>query len=297
MAANPATGRLYLAARENDEVICLDLPSGGVVWRRRLGRRADSLALAPNGDRAYITFRGARGWEVVNTASGVNVLSVAAIDGEEVPAPGAGRTGKHSLWMNPAGTRIYLSIPGQPYVYVIETANNHLLAKIGPFSTAVDKFVTDNRERYVFALIHDVPGFEVAEIVQQPWGGRMTGRVQMMSPTAKRAGKAPVADDDAAQTPQPRAIALNPYQGDVWIADSTRGYVYVFDISSMPPHRSVTIPLFKDPKDQPHPSWIGFGIDGRYLYTDVGAVIDTRTRKLSAWISPGESVVEVDSAR
>ncbi|MGH9694800.1 MAG: hypothetical protein ACRD5Z_11695, partial [Bryobacteraceae bacterium] len=56
------------------------------------------------------------------------------------------------------------------------------------------------------------------------------------------------------------------------------------------------IPLFKDPKERPHPGWISFSIDGRYAYPDGGAVIDTASKQIVARIATSEKLVEVDFA-
>ena len=37
-----------------------------------------------------------------------------------------------------------------------------------------------------------------------------------------------------------------------------------------------------------------FGIDGRYAYPDGGAVIDTATKKVAAWIPTSEKLIEID---
>jgi DNA-binding beta-propeller fold protein YncE len=121
----------------------------------------------------------------------------------------------------------------------------------------------------------------------------MINRVQMQPP-AGRAADVGTLPEDIARGARPPGIALHPNQGEVWVADSMYGYVYGFDVSSLPPHQSAAVPLSKDRKEQPHASWIGFGKDGRYLYTDIGAVIDTRTRKLAARIEPSETLVEVE---
>jgi hypothetical protein len=54
------------------------------------------------------------------------------------------------------------------------------------------------------------------------------------------------------------------------------------------------VPLFRNPSEQPHPGWLSFGIDGKYAYPDGGAVIDTSTKKVVAWIPTSEKLVEVD---
>jgi DNA-binding beta-propeller fold protein YncE len=89
-------------------------------------------------------------------------------------------------------------------------------------------------------------------------------------------------------------IALSRDQSEVWVADSTFGYVYVFNVKSLPPKQIATIPLYQKPADQPHPGWISFSIDGRYVYPDGGAVIDAKTKKIVARIPTSEKLIEID---
>jgi len=78
------------------------------------------------------------------------------------------------------------------------------------------------------------------------------------------------------------------------VVDGVYGYVYVYDVTAMPPKYVSGVPLYKDPQEQPHPGWISFGIDGRYAYPDGGAVIDTKTKKVAARIPTSEKLLEVD---
>ena len=45
---------------------------------------------------------------------------------------------------------------------------------------------------------------------------------------------------------------------------------------------------------QPHSGWISFGIDGRYVYPDGGAVIDSQTKQVVARIPTSEKLIEID---
>ena len=78
------------------------------------------------------------------------------------------------------------------------------------------------------------------------------------------------------------------------MVDGVYGYVYVFDVTSLPPKQIASIPIFHDPKQRPHPGWITFSIDGRYAYPDGGVVIDTATKKVAARIPTSEKLIEID---
>ena len=78
------------------------------------------------------------------------------------------------------------------------------------------------------------------------------------------------------------------------MVDGVYGYVYAFDVTAMPPTQIASIPLFQDPKERPHPGWITFGLDGRYVYPDGGVVIDARTKHIVARIPTSEKLIEID---
>jgi hypothetical protein len=78
------------------------------------------------------------------------------------------------------------------------------------------------------------------------------------------------------------------------VVDGVYGMVYAYDATSLPPKQVGSIPLFQDPKQQPHPGWISFSLDGKYAYPDGGAVIDTETKQVVARIPTSEKLIEID---
>jgi hypothetical protein len=89
-------------------------------------------------------------------------------------------------------------------------------------------------------------------------------------------------------------VNVRPDQKEVWCVDGVYGYVYAYNIERMPPKLVASIPIYRDPAERPHPGWISFGIDGRYAYPDGGAVIDTKTKQVAAWIPTSEKLLEID---
>ena len=57
IAASPALGKLYLTSYKDDDLICMDLRSEKIDWRKHLGNYADSMAMTPDGLRMYLPFR------------------------------------------------------------------------------------------------------------------------------------------------------------------------------------------------------------------------------------------------
>ena len=76
--------------------------------------------------------------------------------------------------------------------------------------------------------------------------------------------------------------------------DGVYGYVYAYDVTSLPPKQTAAVALFKDPAEKPHPGWVSFSLDGRYAYPDGGAVIDTKTKQVVARIPTSEKLIEID---
>jgi DNA-binding beta-propeller fold protein YncE len=180
-----------------------------------------------------------------------------------------------------------------PYLYVADAATNRVLGKIGPFSRGLRPFAVSADERFAYANVDGLLGFEIAEITRNPWGGRVIQRVEARTP-AERFSEIPTPPTAKPHSTWSHGLNVTPDGKEVWIVDGVYGYVYPFDITVSPPKQVASIALFQDPKDRPHPGWISFSIDGRYAYPDGGVVIDTRTKQVVARIPTSEKLIEVD---
>jgi hypothetical protein len=89
-------------------------------------------------------------------------------------------------------------------------------------------------------------------------------------------------------------INISPDNREIWMVDGIYGYVYVFDVTSLPPKQVADIPLYQKPSEQPHPGWVSFSLDGKYAYPDGGVVIDARTKQPVARIPLSEKLIEID---
>ena len=56
--------------------------------------------------------------------------------------------------------------------------------------------------------------------------------------------------------------------------DVANGFIHVFDATVMPPRQ------FKSIRTRSNPSWITFGIDGKFVYPSSGDVIDAATKQI-----------------
>jgi DNA-binding beta-propeller fold protein YncE len=289
IAASPQLNKLYVTSYAKDELVCLDLTTDAVLWRKKLGKYADSMMLTPDGKTMYLPFRDEIFWKVLNASDGRVIATINTERGRNYDVDPIATTGPHNTWINPNGKRAYLEVLTVPYIYIADTATNKVMGKVGPFSKGIRPFAVTEDDRYIYANVDGLLGFEVAEA--KP-GGKMLYRVEAHTPTERVAEVAPPAHKP--HSTQSHGINLRPDQKEVWMVDGVYGYVYVYDVTSLPPKQIASVPIFRDHKDTPHPGWLTFSIDGRYAYPDGGAVIDTETKKVVAWIPTSEKLLEVD---
>lgn len=293
IAASPQLGRLYVTSHTRDELIAIDLATDTVAWRKNLGKYADSMWVTPDGRRIYLPFRDEIDWKVIDAADGSILAQIDTERGKNYDVNPIATTGPHNTWINRAGTRAYLQVLTVPDLYVVDTNTNRILGKIGPFSKGIRPFAVSDDERFVYANVDGLLGFEIAEIDHASWSGSMTRRVEAVVPTS-RLLEIPIRPPRMPHSTPSHGINLHPDQKEVWMVDGVYGYVYAFDVTSVPPKQIASIPIFDDPKERPHPGWITFGIDGRYAYPDGGVVIDTRTKQVTARIRTSEKLIEID---
>ncbi len=295
ISASVQLGKLYLTSHLKDDLLCIDLATDKIDWRRHYSDGyADSQAITPDGKTIYLPLRDGDSWWVLDAATGDPKAKIPITHGKEYTDHPILGIGPHNTWMNPAGSRVYMAVLTDPYVYIADTRTNKLIGKTGPFSKGIRPFAVTDDEKYVFANVDWLLGFEVgaAKTGDQP-GGKMLYRVEAHTPESRLA-QMPNAPAKKPHSTMSHGLNLRPDQKEVWMVDGVYGYVYVFDVTSMPPKHVADVPLFKDPSERPHPGWVSFGLDGRYAYPDGGAVIDTNTKKVAARIPTSEKLIEID---
>ena len=296
IGASAQLNRLYVTSHRNDELIAIDLGTDSVVWRKNVGKYADSFWVTPDGKRIWMPLRGEIDWKVLDAADGSILGSIDTERGKRYDVDPIQDIGPHNTWMDSAGRRVYMEVLTVPYIYVADARTNALLGKVGPFSKGIRPFAVTDDERFLYASVDGLLGFEVAEITRGPWGGKVVHRVEVRPP-AERLAEIPEPPKAKPHSTWSHGINIRPDQKEVWMVDGVYGYVYAFDVSGAAPKQVASIPLFADPKQRPHPGWITFGIDGRYAYPDGGVVIDTRTKQVVARIPTSEKLIEVDFER
>jgi len=290
-------GKLYLTSNLKDDLVCIDLATEAIEWRRHYSDGyVDSQAITPDGKTLYVPLRDGDSWWVIDAATGEPKAKIPVTHGKNYAPDNhpIGGVGPHNTWMNPAGTRVYLQVLTDPWVYIADTSSNKVIGKVGPFSKGLRPFTVTDDEKYVFANVDWLLGFEVGAVRDgDRWGGKMLHRVEARTP-ATRLAQIPNPPARKPHSTPSHGINISPDQKEVWVVDGVYGYVYVYDVRSLPPKHVADVPLFKDPSEQPHSGWISFSIDGKYVYPDGGAVIDSRTKKVVARIPTSEKLVEID---
>src|SRR5258708_39848626 len=109
----------------------------------------------------------------------------------------------------------------------------------------------------------------------------MIQRVEARTP-ASRLAEIPEPPKAKPHSTPSHGLNLRPDQKEVWMVDGVYGYVYAFDVRSLPAKQIASIPIFQNANERPHPGWITFGIDGRYVYPAGGIVIDAVTKRIAA---------------
>ena len=295
ISASPQLGKLYLTSNLKDELLCIDLKTEKVDWRKHYSDGyADSQAITPDGKTIYLPLRDGDSWWVIDAANGDVKAKIPVAHGKNYEDHPIGGIGPHNTWMNPDGTRVYMAALTVPYVYIADTRTNQLIGKVGPFGKGIRPFTVTDDEKYVFANVDWLLGFEVGAVRDgDKWGGRMLHRVEAHTP-ASRLAQVPNPPARKPHSTFSHGVNIRPDQKEVWVVDGIYGYLYVYDVTTMPPRHLADVALFKDPGEQVRPGWISFSLDGKYVYPDGGAVIDSQTKKVVARIPTSEKLIEID---
>ena len=295
IAASPQLGQLYLSSNVKRDMVAMDLATEKIVWRNNHAKFPDSFMVTPDGKSIYLPYRDEDFWLVLNAADGAVKAKIPVARGENYTDGWAiGSIGPHNTWINPAGSRVYMQVLTVPYIFIADTETNKIIGKVGPFSKGVRPFTVSNDEKYVFANVDRLLGFEVAAVRDGAnWGGKVLHRVEAKTPES-RLQQIPNPPARKPHSTPSHGINIRPDQKEVWVVDGVYGYVYVYDVTVMPPKQVASVAIFDDPQKQPHPGWICFSLDGKYAYPDGGAVIDTATKKVISRIPTSEKLIEID---
>lgn len=269
--ANLRTGRLFVSYGEQrppgGSLLAYDLRSSRVLWQRTYRFGIDSMAVSRNGRWIYMpageaTTSGA--WRIISAANGKPTGR--AIDG---PA------GAHNTILGPGGRYLYLGGVDHPYLEVASAATGKVVKRLGPLNDpGVRPFTINGSQTLAFTTARSFLGFQVSSIV--------TGKVLYTVPVpgfhfdAKTFGRTP-----------DHGISLSPDERELYLIDTPNGYVHVFDVAGLPAAAPRLVASIKLSHPPPNDGWLQHSRDGRYVYVGrSGDVIDTRTRKIVAYLAP-----------
>jgi DNA-binding beta-propeller fold protein YncE len=271
MGASATSDHLYVSSRGTDGtgvLVAYDLRAQEIAWTRRYAPSLDGLCVTPDGRKIYVSSgeHTATNYFYVLDASDGDVLGQVTV---------ARKT--HNAVCNLDSSRAFLSSITTPYVTVVDTSDDHVVGRVGPFHDFVRPFTINGRSTLLLANVNHLIGFEVGSIT--------TGEVLYRVET-------PGYPDDGTQNNPSHGVALTPDEQEAWIADSEHKVVHVFDVSGLPGRAPVKLDTIGVSES---PYWVTFSLDGRYAYPSTGEVIDTATRQKVAHIERASSkLLEVD---
>jgi len=285
---------LYVTSNTQDELVAMDLGTEEIRWRKHVGKYADSMAITPDGQTIYMPLRHEGCWAALRAEDGSEIARMQTGRGKNYEVDPIGDIGPHNTWCNAEGSRMYLEVLTHRHIYIADTSKHKIIGKVGPFTNGLRPFTVSADERFVFANVDRLLGFEVGEVQSdRGWGGKMLYRVEAHTPPARIAE---LAQDPPRRMPHStpsHGINIHPNQEEVWVVDGVHGYVYVYDVTVMPPRYKAGIAMAAQPSDRPRPGWISFSIDGRFAYPDGGVVIDTQSKQIVSRIPTSEKLIEI----
>ena len=246
IAVSVPLNSIYLSTLESLQRI--DLTTDRIVWEIPYEGGCDRMSVSPDGRLMYLPSLEKDFWNVVDCATG-NIIT--RVDGFKRA---------HNTLYGPSGNAVYLDDIGSPFLHVADAKKHVVTHKVGPFRNNVRPFTINAGETLAFVTVDSLLGFEVGDL--QSGKKLATVRVQgwNMGPVRRHGNPS-------------HGIGLTPDEREIWLADGHNMRVHVF--SSRPPYQQLTtLPL------QDMPGWIGFSIDGTYVYPSSGEVIEVKTRKI-----------------
>jgi WD40 repeat protein len=279
IAAGTATGMLYLTTAKR--IAAFDLMTEKKVWEESPeGKCCDRQALSPDGKTLYVPSAGGtrRDWYVLDAMTGKQVKKLDL----------GGSVGPHNTIYSLDGSRVFMEGTASKTVFIADAKTHTVVQTVGPFSDMVRPFTLNGSGTLLFANVDNLLGFEVGDVRT----GKMIHRVEVTGYGWSMA-RGPIPHGCPSH-----GIALSPDEKELWLADGVNGYVHVFDATVMPPKQKMSIRTKLDPVVGI--GWLSFGLDGRYVYTATGDVIDVATKKIIAGLTDefgrpvnSEKIVEI----
>jgi len=248
IAANADNGLLYFST--NYRLAAMDLKTEKMVWEQTYdGDCCDRPAVSPDGKILYAPTIVGHSWYVVDAMTGKQIKK---IDLPEMSSP-------HNTIFSLDGSHVFMS---GALLAVADTKTNTIVKTI-KFGNNVRPFTVNGRGTLIFADVNGFLGFEVADVKS----GEVLQHVAVD-------GFGWAKDRVVEHSTPSHGIALSPDEKELWLGDLANGYIHVFDATVMPPKQMKSI------RTRSNPSWITFGLDGKYVFPSSGDVIDAATKQV-----------------
>ncbi len=241
------------------ELVWIDPVTDKVTRRMDIGPAPNQLAVTPDGKWAYVPVNDGH-YEVIDVAAGKIVQRIKT----------AGRP--HNTLCSADGKRMYLApIAASKKVTIVDVAGGHKIIGDIPFSAAVRPVALSHDERWFYANVDGLVGFEKADVKAR----KMTHRVP-----------AELSADHKGKTSRSHGLGIRPDQKEIWECDVEHHEVHVYDITMDRPKQIATIPCGGKVY------WLTFHPDGGTCYVAVRskgevAVVNTATKEILARIAAG----------
>ena len=249
IAASGKTGRVYVS--NLSRIIAIDAISGKKIWDKDYEGGVDRLSISPDGKTLYAPQMEGPLWHVINAANGNVITSIET------------KSGSHNTTYSLDGSKVYMAGLKSPVLSIADTKTNKVASTVGPFGDVIRPFTVNGSDTLCFVNVNKLLGFEVGDVKT----GKKLYRVEVQGykeGPVKRHG-----------CPS-HGIALTPDEKELWLSDGANNYLHVFDTTVMPPKQTTSVKL------RDSPGWVSFSLDGKYVYSSTGEIIDAGTKKVVA---------------
>ena len=252
IAASAQTGRIYVTSLTR--VMALDAITGRVIWDKAYEGGCDRLAISPDGKLLYVPQLEGPQWHVVDAATGDVIKTIET------------KSGSHNTIYSADGSHVYLAGLKSPWLSIADTKTHTVTSQVGPFADFIRPFTVNGADTLVYVNTNGLLGFEIGDL--------KTG-LKLAHVEVKGYEKGEVKRHGCPA----HGIALTHDEKEIWLADCHNTAIHIFDNTVMPPVQTTTI------KARDCVGWLSTSLDGRYVYSSTGEIIDVNTKKVVATLT------------
>jgi DNA-binding beta-propeller fold protein YncE len=249
IAASAKTGKIYVTSL--NRMVAIDAISGKRLWDKTYEGGCDRLAVSPDGKTLYVPQLEGPNWHVVNSANGDVIATIET------------NSGSHNTIYAADGAHVYLAGLKSKVLSVADPKTNKVASTVGPFDNVIRPFTVNGANTMVFVNVNGLLGFEVGDL--------RTGK-KLYHVEVEGYKQGPVKRHGCPS----HGIAFTPDERELWLADCANEAIHVFDSTVMPPKQVTSI------KARDCVGWLSFSMDGRFVYSSTGEIIDATTKKVVA---------------